>query len=668
MDKKIILLSGSPNVGKSSIFNILTGMHQHTGNWSGKTVQTSEGLCKKNKQYKFIDLPGTYSLMHLSDEELVARDAIAFTNCYKNIIVSDACSLERNLNLIFQILEVNKNTILCLNQCDLAKKKNINIDVKKLKELLGIEVVLCSAKNKIGIDELVNSIESNKLSTFELNYSSLEDDILELSSMLDDFGLNINTRFVSLRLLEGDKSIVKSIKDRFDVNILNDKINAFLRNQNFDNNMDKICFELNRKASEIYKSVVSINKKHKDYTLLFDKLITKKRFGIPFSCLMLSLIFYITIVLANYPSSLLSSMFNFFGDKLLYLCENLNIPMFIYDPLINGIYKTLTWVISVMLPPMAIFFPLFALGEESGILPRIAFNFDRVFKKCCAHGKQALTMAMGFGCNACAIIGARIIDSPRDKLIAILTNNFIPCNGRFPLLIAIITMFFVGSSASGFTSAFLLTLLIVLSIIVSLLISKLLSLTILKGVPSHFTLELPTYKKPKVASVIVRSIFDKTLFVLARAIKVAMPAGLLIWLLANISIGGSSILNHVSNFLDPFAKLLGLDGIILFAFLLALPANEIVLPIIIMGYLSTGQMMEMSDLTSLKELLVNNGWTFMTALSVCLFSLMHFPCATSLLTIKKEVGTKWMIYAFLIPTITGMLFLFIINSIYTLLT
>lgn len=667
MNKKIVILSGSPNVGKSSIFNLLTGMHQHTGNWSGKTVSTSEGICKKDNNLKLVDLPGTYSLINLSDEELVARDVIAFDNYYKNIVVCDACLLERNFNLLLQILEVNNNVILCLNQSDLARKKGIKIDVNKLEKILGIRVVLCSAKKNEGVDELLNYIYKENENYFSLKYPDLENDILKLEELLKITNLKLNTRFVALRLLEGDKNIIKSIKDKFNVDILTEEVNDFLRDKKFNKNNDIISCELNKIAERIFNKVVQVRENHDDISLKIDKIITKKRYGLPFSCLLLALVFYITIVFANYPSELLSNMFSFFGDKLLLLCQSLKITPIIYEPLLLGIYKTLTWVVSVMLPPMAIFFPLFALGEESGLLPRIAFNFDKIFKKCQAHGKQVLTMAMGFGCNACAIIGARIIDSPRDKLVAILTNNFIPCNGRFPLLIAIISMFFIGAH-SGIKAALMLTGLIVLGILMSLLVSKILSISILKGVPAHFTLELPSYKKPNIKNVIVRSIFDKTLFVLGRAIKVAAPAGLLIWLLANINIGEVSILHHISTFLDPAAKVFGLDGIILLAFLLAIPANEIVLPIIIMGYLASGEILEMSSLASLKELLINNGWTVMTAFCVCLFSIMHFPCATSLLTIKKEVGTKWMIYSFIIPTITGLFFLFIINSFYLLLT
>lgn len=320
-----------------------------------------------------------------------------------------------------------------------------------------------------------------------------------------------------------------------------------------------------------------------------------------------------------------------------------------------------------MLPPMAIFFPLFTLLEDLGYLPRIAFNLDKYFKKCRACGKQALTMCMGFGCNAAGIVGCRIIDSPRERMIAMLTNNFVPCNGRFPTLIAVLAMFFVGTGGGllrSLWSALLLTGLIVLGILMTFFVSAALSRTVLKGTPSSFTLELPPYRKPQIGKVIIRSIFDRTLFVLGRAAAVAAPAGIVIWLLANISIGNITLLSRCAGFLDPFARLFGLDGVILLAFILGLPANEIVVPIIIMTYLSAGSLIEMNDLSALRMLLVENGWTWATAISVMLFSLMHWPCSTTCLTIRKETKSwKWTIAAFLIPTGFGLLACFLFTRI-----
>jgi ferrous iron transport protein B len=386
---------------------------------------------------------------------------------------------------------------------------------------------------------------------------------------------------------------------------------------------------------------------------------------------LLGLIFWLTITGANVPSGMIADFLFKVQDRLTYFFAWAGTPSWVHGVLVLGIYRTLAWVISVMLPPMAIFFPLFTLLEDLGYLPRVAFNLDNFFKKACAHGKQSLTMCMGFGCNAAGILGCRIIDSPRERLIAIITNNFVPCNGRFPTLIAIITMFFAGVVAGPFQSvisSLLLTGVIVLGVFMTLLISKLLSKTILKGLPSSFTLELPPYRKPQIGRVIVRSIFDRTLFVLARAVVVAAPAGLIIWLLANIYVGDLSILSHCAGFLDPFAKLLGLDGYILMAFILGFPANEIVVPIIIMSYMATGNLLELDSLDQLRELLVSHGWTWVTAVCTMLFSLMHWPCGTTCLTIKKESGSwKWTAVSFLVPTITGMLICFVFANVVRLI-
>ena len=369
-------------------------------------------------------------------------------------------------------------------------------------------------------------------------------------------------------------------------------------------------------------------------------------------------VFWITIAGANVPSDLINKLLFSWEDNILAFLKNIGLPKSIYGPLVFGVYRVVAWVISVMLPPMAIFFPLFTLLEDFGYLPRVAFNLDKYFQKCNACGKQALTMCMGFGCNAAGVTGCKIIDSPRERLIAILTNNFVPCNGRFPTIIATITMFLVMGFGGGFLSslfsAFILALVIILGVFITILASKILSETLLKGIPSSFTLELPPYRVPQVGTVIVRSIFDRTIFVLGRAVVVAAPAGIIIWILANINFGDMSILNHLVNFLEPLARLMGLDGVILTAFLLGSPANEIVVPIIIMTYLSKGSLLEIDDINVMRNLLVNNGWTIITAINVILFSLMHWPCGTTLLTIHKETGSiKWTVISFLLPTVFG---------------
>lgn len=447
--------------------------------------------------------------------------------------------------------------------------------------------------------------------------------------------------------------------------IINDKLEE---NSSFG---DSIVTKIYEEAESIAHDVVKVNDTRKvDWDKKLDDILTSKITGYPIMLLLLGLVFWITVQGANYPSAMLANLLFGLEGKLTQLFMFLQAPEWLHGMLILGMYRTLAWVIAVMLPPMAIFFPLFTLLEDLGYLPRVAFNLDNMFRKSGTHGKQALTMSMGFGCNAAGVIACRIIDSPRERLIATITNNFVPCNGRFPTLIAI-SMIFIGAFTVKQYSSIIASLsvvgLVLVGIFATLLVSKTLSKTILRGVPSSFTLELPPYRRPQIGKIIVRSIFDRTLFVLWRAIIVAAPAGAIIWVVANITVGDVSILNHVAGFLEPFAQLLGFDGFILMAFILGLPANEIVLPILIMSYLSKGAMLEFESLESLRYLLVNNGWTWITGLNVMLFSLLHFPCGTTLLTIKKETSSiKWPLLTFGITTALAILVTFTINTIATL--
>ena len=677
--EKVIALGGNPNVGKSTVFNALTGLNQHTGNWPGKTVTNAQGrFTYKDKEFILVDIPGTYSLMASSLEEEVARNFICFGGSDLSVIVVDATCLERNLNLVLQVLEYTTDVVVCVNLIDEARKKKIMLDLDELSLQLGVPVIATNARAKKGLDDLLDAIydvayQKRKCFSVIRKYDEeIENAILSIEMTLNekfDIMDKINTRWLALKLLERDDSLNKEIEKYLGFDICEDKdIRLVLAHTQIDDFRDRVVGQIVKNSEEIYRKTVKLGKEnYNERDRKIDKILTSKSTGIPIMILMLGVIFWITIAGANYPSSLLSDFFFFIEDKLADFCSYISAPEWVTGVFVYGIYRTLAWVISVMLPPMAIFFPLFTLLEDVGYLPRVAFNMDKFFKKANAHGKQSLTMCMGFGCNACGVIGCRIIDSPRERLIAILTNNFVPCNGRFPTLIAIITMFFAGSVLGAWqsvVSTLMLTGVIILGVVSTLLISKLLSKTVLKGMPSSFALEMPPFRAPKVGSVIVRSIFDRTLFVLGRAVMVAAPAGLIIWLCSNIMIGDSSILAYCTGFLDPFARLIGLDGVILMAFILGFPANEIVVPIIIMSYLCTGRIIELDNLEALKTLLVDNGWTISTAICTMLFSLFHFPCATTCLTIRKETQSlKWTFLSVALPTAVGIAVCFLVNTL-----
>ena len=686
-----IAIAGNPNVGKSTIFNSLTGLHQHTGNWPGKTVSNAMGITNfNNTNFLLVDIPGTYSIMSNSQEEEIARDYICFGNPDCTVVVVDATCLERNLNLVYQILEITNRVVVCVNLLDEAEKKGIEIDLDKLSFNLGVPVVGTIARKKKNLNNLMKAVydicsSDNDSEYFKINYPDIIEQSIDIvqkgiQPILYNHNFN-NYRWISLKLLEGNKKIIASIEKYLDIKIYENedvqkkllKARQLLSNNNINSSSfkDKIVSTIIFHSENISLDVINYKKENYNKKAhKIDKILTSKLTGIPIMILFFSLIFWITITGANYPSQILSNFFNWFEGKLVYTFELCNSPSWLTGILIYGMYRTLGWVISVMLPPMAIFFPLFTILEDLGYLPRIAFNLDGIFKKACTSGKQALTMCMGFGCNATGVVGSRIIDSPRERLIAILTNNFVPCNGRFPFLITIASIFIVGNFF-GIWSSFLSTLSVVIVVIIGILmtfiISKTLSKTILKGLPSSFVLELPPYRKPQIGKVLVRSIFDRTLFVLGRAIAIAAPAGIVIWMFANITISEVSILNYIANFLNPFAKLIGLDGYILTAFILALPANEIVLPIILMSYMSGGKLVQIEEISTISSILINNGWTILTAINVMLFSLMHFPCSTTLISIKKETQSlKWTFLAFSIPTICGIIACMITTGFYNL--
>ncbi|HHX55007.1 MAG TPA: ferrous iron transport protein B, partial [Clostridiales bacterium] len=654
-DQFIVALAGNPNTGKSTVFNSLTGLRQHTGNWPGKTVVNARGDYNYlDKEFILIDLPGIYSLFVSSSEEEVARDFICYANPDVVVVVADATCLERNLNLVFQIMELTNKVILCINLIDEAKKKNIIIDRAGIEKQLGIPVVMCAARSNLGMNQLKEEIynvvmDKSILKPQVVMYQEyIEEKVNEVEPYVENNFENINSRWLALRMIDANERKTKEIR----------------------NIRDDISGQIYKEAEEISDKYIRRDKERIDRDRKIDDIVTSRKFGIPLMILSLALILWITIVGANYASEILSSFLFKIEGKLARLLEMANVPTWIYGLLILGLYRTLAWVISVMLPPMAIFFPLFTLLEDLGYLPRVAFNLDHYFKKACAHGKQCLSMCMGLGCNAAGVIACRIIESPREKLIAILTNNFVPCNGRFPILIAISSMCFItiGGIAGGTLPVISVTAIVILGILITLLVSYGLSKTILKGVPSSFTLELPPYRRPQIGRVLYTSLIDRTIFVLGRAIVVAAPAGMLIWILANVYIGQSSVIAHAAGFLDPFARVIGLDGFILMAFILGLPANEIVLPILLMAYLSTGEMVEMQNLDSLRGVLVDNGWTLLTALNTMLFSLFHWPCATTLMTIKKETASvKWTVLAAVIPTAIAIIICFITSTVFRLL-
>ena len=678
-----LAIAGNPNVGKSTVFNTLTGLNQHTGNWPGKTVECAKGKYEYNDTTFYItDLPGTYSLTANSPEEEIARDFICFENPDAVIITLDATCIERNLNLALQILEVTKKAVVCVNLIDEAEKKKIHIDLDELSLQLGVPVVATNARLGKGMEELKKAVQGvceGKIKTFRIKNQypeNLSKTIEKLEkSIPEKLSKNIDKSWLSLRLLENNQSISNSIKKYLDEDIFKTKSfkKTFNRCQKEISSPKSFCIQneiaktLILRSEQIYTLCVKIENRNYDYKDRFiDRILTSKITGFPIMILMLLGIFWITIVGANYPSEVIASGLFWAQDRWIDFFSYIHSPAWLSEMLIMGVYRTLAWVVSVMLPPMAIFFPLFTFLEDVGYLPRVAFNLDNVFKKCGAHGKQSLTMCMGFGCNACGVIGCKIIDSPRERLIAILTNNFVPCNGRFPLLISIITMFFIGSNITMLNSVLstvILTGVIIFGILITFLVSKILSGTLLKGIPSSFILELPPYRRPQIGKILIRSLFDRTIFVLGRAVTVAAPAGILIWIMANIKINNISVLAHASNFLDPFGKLIGMDGTILMAFILGFPANEIVFPIIIMGYLCGSSLMELESSLQLHTLLISHGWTYVTAISVMLFSLMHFPCGTTCFTIKKETGSiKWTILSFLIPTITGIIICFAVSN------
>ncbi len=707
----LVALAGNPNVGKSTVFNALTGLRQHTGNWPGKTVVRAEGVFEHDgERIKVVDLPGTYSLQAGSVDEEVARDFVLFGRPDVTVVVVDASRLERNLNLVLQILEITDRCVVFLNLMDEARRHGVAVDARKLEKELGVPVVTGVARQGAGVEDLIrvaHEVASGKRATspfrFERYAAQVERSIADLVPSVERVYPGVpNPRWVALRLLNADEAVQEAVRSGELGQLSRDEsgwepgrpteearerlLDAATRLRwdlpaGFH---DIVTEHAYRVAEEIAGRVQKQGLKAAGFKLdrKLDRLLTSRVYGFPVMLLLLALVFWITIQGANVPSSILSSfLIDTVHPWLKGLAAAVSLPTWLGGLLIDGMYLATAWVVSVMLPPMAIFFPLFTLLEDFGYLPRVAFNLDSLFKKAGAHGKQALTMCMGFGCNAAGVVSTRVIDSPRERLIAIITNNFSLCNGRWPTQILIATIF-VGALApaglGGLVSAAAVVGVALFGILMMFVASWLLSRTVLRGEATSFSLELPPYRPPRILQTLYTSMVDRTLIVLWRAVVFAMPAGAVIWLIANVGFGGESLAHHLVGWLDPVGLLIGLNGVILLAYVVAIPANEIVIPTVLMltvltagiaGGAGAGVMFQSDSLNATEAVLRAGGWTLLTAVNLMLFSLLHNPCSTTIYTIYKETGSaKWTTVATMLPLVMGGTVCFLVAQVWRLFT
>jgi ferrous iron transport protein B len=689
-----VALAGNPNTGKSTVFNALTGLRQHTGNWPGKTVVRAEGtFVHSGARYRVVDLPGTYSLQAATVDEEVARDFLLFDRPDVTVVVMDATRLERNLNLALQVLEITDRAVICVNLLDEAKRHGIALDLPALERVLGAPVVGTSARSGDGIRELlaaVSRVAGGERTALRPGSRVTYPEVIEaaiarleprIRTALPDAP---NPRWMALRLLHADERVERALRKEGGAAAA--EVLEAARGERwqlgagFHDRLAESFYAAARRIAEAAVVVPAAGDAPLDRRL--DQVLTSRLYGFPIMLGILAVVFWITIAGANVPSSmlgtlLLDTMHPFLRAGAL----GLGLPAWLVGLAVDGVYLATAWVVSVMLPPMAIFFPLFTLLEDFGYLPRVAFNLDRVFRACGAHGKQALTMCMGFGCNAAGVVATRVIDSPRERLVAIITNNFSLCNGRWPTQILIATVF-IGAVApaalGGVVAAGAVVAIALLGVAAMFATSWLLTRTVLRGEATSFSLELPPYRPPRLLRTLYTSLIDRTLIVLGRAVVFAAPAGAVIWLSANVTVGGASLAQHAVRLLDPAGLLIGLNGVILLAYLVAVPANEIVIPTVLMLTVHTsaaaaglgagaGVMFEL-DAQDVHGLLTAAGWTLLTGVNLMLFSLLHNPCSTTIYTIHRETGSaRWTAVATLLPVGLGLAVCFLVAQVWRLL-